>query len=620
MRYIGNKTRLLDNIRKLLDEKHLNEGVFADLFTGTASVADHFKDRFTIIANDIEYYSSVFAEAKVLNSDVPKFQNFVNIYGKSPFNFFNNTDADSLSDKGFIAQNYSPLGNRMFFQEDNAKRIDFIRNKIEELYNQDVLSRNEYIFLLASLIESVMRVSNTSGTYEAFFKTWESRSKRKMLLLPLSLERKNVLTPSKNKVFNVDANDLARKISGDIVYIDTPYTVTQYASAYHLLETIALNDQPELVGKTGRRKGRKMSDYNRKQKALLEFSDLFRQLNFDHIIMSYSNQSIVPIDRILDLIKQFAIPGTIDVKKTDYREYKNLNESSKRNGNHLQEYLIYFKKDRSVIKSPLNYAGSKDLIIDKIIKNLPRHISTFVDGMAGAYNVGINIKGVNQVFYNEKMPLISSLMQELLIKEAAYSEDKIRNIIQKYHLTPKNKEAYLALRNDFNQGDINHHLYELYVLSLYSFQHMIRFNRKGEFNVPVGNSGFNDEVIERLQKFNTNVPVAFDSISIQELPFKEFDRNTLFYFDPPYIITSAAYNDGNRMNVAWTEDDEISLLKYIEKMDKAGYKFLLSNVIRHKGKTNEVLANWIQKNNYTMIDVGKTGRRFPRHEVLVRNY
>ena len=55
-------------------------------------------------------------------------------------------------------------------------------------------------------------------------------------------------------------------------------------------------------------------------------------------------------------------------------------------------------------------------------------------------------------------------------------------------------------------------------------------------------------------------------------------------------------------------------------MDKAGYKFLLSNVIRHKGKTNEVLANWIQKNNYTMIDVGKTGRRFPRHEVLVRNY
>ena len=441
-----------------------------------------------------------------------------------------------------------------------------------------------------------------------------------MLLLTLSLESKHVLTPNKNKVFNEDANDLARKISGDIVYIDTPYTVTQYASAYHLLETIALNDQPELVGKTGRRKGRKMSDYNRKQKALLEFSDLFRQLNFDHIIMSYSNQSIVPIDRILDLIKQFAIPGTIDVKKTDYREYKNLNESSKRNGNHLQEYLIYFKKDRSVIKSPLNYAGSKDLIIDKIIKNLPRHISTFVDGMAGAYNVGINIKGVNQVFYNEKMPLISSLMQELLIKEAAYSEDKIRNIIKKYHLTPKNKEAYLALRHDFNQGNINHHLYELYVLSLYSFQHMIRFNRKGEFNVPVGNSGFNDEVIERLQKFNTNVPVAFDSISIQELPFKEFDRNTLFYFDPPYIITSAAYNDGNRMNVAWTEDDEISLLKYIEKMDKAGYKFLLSNVIRHKGKTNEVLANWIQKNNYTMIDVGKTGRRFPRHEVLVMNY
>lgn len=211
MRYIGNKTRLLDNIEQLLDEKHLTKGVFADLFTGTGSVADHFKDRFTIIANDIEYYSTVFAQAKLFNSNVPKFQKFMKKYHESPFDYFNKIDTDKLSDKGFITQNYSPVGKRMFFQEDNAKKIDFIRNKIEELHQEGILSSNEYIFLLASLIESVMRVSNTSGTYEAFFKKWESRAKNKMILEPLSLEKKPVCASLKNKVFNKDANNLASK-------------------------------------------------------------------------------------------------------------------------------------------------------------------------------------------------------------------------------------------------------------------------------------------------------------------------------------------------------------------------------------------------------------------------
>lgn len=625
MRYIGNKTRLLDNIEQLLDEKHLTKGVFADLFTGTGSVADHFKDRFTIIANDIEYYSTVFAQAKLFNSNVPKFQKFMKKYHESPFDYFDKIDTDKLSDKGFITQNYSPVGKRMFFQEDNAKKIDFIRNKIEELHQEGILSSNEHIFLLASLIESVMRVSNTSGTYEAFFKKWESRAKNKMILEPLSLEKKPVCASLKNKVFNKDANNLAREISGDIVYLDPPYTITQYASAYHLLETIALNDKPALVGKTGRREERKWSDYSRKQKALFEFADLFRQLNFDHIIMSYSNQAVVPIEEIVDLIKQFAIEGSIDIKKINYREYKNLNESSKRNGKHLQEYLIYFQKDRSVIKSPLNYAGSKDLIIDKIIKNLPRHISTFVDGMAGAYNVGINIKGVKQVVFNEKMPLISSLMQKLLTNDADYSEKIVQEIINKYQLKPKDKKAYLAFRSSFNQsnhqtGDARKRLYELYVLSLYSFQHMIRFNRAGEFNATAGNSGYNEEIKERLQRFNTNVSCIFESQSVQDLQYQKFDKDTLFYFDPPYIITSAVYNDGNRMNVAWTKNDELALLKYMDKLDRAGYKFLLSNVIEHKGKTNKELVNWIKENDYKVVDVGRAGRRFPRHEVLIKNY
>ena len=74
------------------------------------------------------------------------------------------------------------------------------------------------------------------------------------------------------------------------------------------------------------------------------------------------------------------------------------------------------------------------------------------------------------------------------------------------------------------------------------------------------------------------------------------------------------------MNVAWTKNDELALLKYMDQLDRAGYKFLLSNVIEHKGKTNKELVNWIKENDYKVVDVGRAGRRFPRHEVLIKNY
>lgn len=624
MRYIGNKTRLLENIENLINEKGITQGTFADLFTGTGSVADHFKDRFTIIANDIEKYSSIFAEAKIKNSTVPDFKKFVREYRESPFDFFNNIPDNQLTSDGFITQNYTPIGGRMFFQENNAKRIDFIRYKIDDLISQNLISHDEYIFLLASLLESVMRVSNTSGTYEAFFKTWESRSRKPFKLEPLTMEARPVKSPVKNTVYTEDANTLARQINGDVVYIDTPYTVTQYASAYHLLETLALNDDPQLIGKTGRRKPRKMSEYNRRGKAADQFNDLFRQLNFKHVIVSYSNQSLVPLDKLISIIKSYAIPGSIDVRKIDFREYSNLNKSHKGNGKQLQEVLIYFQKDLNVIKSPLNYAGSKDSIVPIIIKNIPRKVSTFVDGMAGACNVGININGVRNVVFNEKQQLIVELNKKLLTMPTSDIVKKVNTIIDFYGLEKSNKEAYLKLRSAFNADPFEtKDVFKLFVLSLYSFQHMIRFNRKGEFNVPVGNSGMNTKVMDRIKNFRAKGDkgnYTFYNDDIQFLDYKQFDKDSLFYFDPPYIITSASYNDGNRMNVKWTDEDETNLLNYMDSLNQDGYKFLLSNVLVHHGKTNEKLKKWIHDNHYECIKIGQTGRRFPRVEILVRNY
>ena len=202
-----------------------------------------------------------------------------------------------------------------------------------------------------------------------------------------------------NKVYNCDSNTIVREINGDILYIDPPYTITEYSSAYHVLETLSRYDYPEISGITGRRSNNdRKSQYTRKKDALLAFEDLIRQAKFNHIVISYSNESLIPIVDLQKMLERYAADEKVIFKKISYRTYKNLRQSKKSNG--LFEFLIYFKKDNSVIKSPLNYSGSKDNLIPQIEKYLPGYIDSFVDVMGGAFNVGINIIA-NEVIYNE---------------------------------------------------------------------------------------------------------------------------------------------------------------------------------------------------------------------------
>lgn len=620
MRYLGNKTRLLGHINQLIEDKNISGGVFADLFTGTGGVADHFKDRFEIITNDLLRYASLFSEAKVSFSEVPKFPRFKKHFKVTPFEYWNTYDYSNET-AGFVTLNFSPRGDRKFFQEKNAIKIDTIRRQLDEFRETNLLSEKEWAYLLASLLESVMGVSNTSGTYEAFFKDWEARSNKDLLLEPLSMENLPLFS-KRNVTYNDDSNELVRHIEGDVAYIDTPYTVTQYASAYHVLETIALNDSPEIAGKTGRRVERKMSDYNKRNAAKVAFEDLLRQLKFTHVIISYSNQSLIPLDEFVELIQKFAIDADVEVRAIDFREYKNLNASQKGDGKKLQEVLIYFKKDFEIVKSPLNYAGSKDLIMDKIIASLPAHISNFVDMTGGAFNVGGNVAGTGRTFYNEKNPVVFEMVQRLLLDEPEALIVQMQAIVEDYGLTKADKDAYLRLRNHYNSVDIDQRdPIELFVLTLYSFQHMIRFNKNGGFNVPVGNSGLTDDVIDRLINYRTKMPLGGMTLgSFTDVDMNQFDEDTLFYFDPPYIITSAAYNDGKRLEAEWTERDEYELLNYLERLDNAGRKFLLSNTVIHKGQRNEILLDWVERNGYDMQEVGRGGRRYPRLEVLIKNY
>lgn len=616
MRYLGSKIKLLSAIEAVIAENGIEGDTFADLFAGTGCVGDYFKDRYQIISNDFLYYSYVMNNAKLMNAGVPTFDRVRREVGTDVFSWLNGLVFDP-DETFFFYKNYTPAGNRMFFTESNGIKIDGIRQKIEEIYNLGWICESEYFFLLASMMESITKVSNTSGTYEAFFKFWDSRAEKEFELVPLEINE--VSLHADNVILNRDINELVREISGDIAYLDPPYTVTQYVSAYHMLETLTKYDNPNIKGVGGKRgRGDKNSLYAQRTKAKLIFEDLFRQIQFKHILISYSNQGLVPIDELCELASKFAVEGVVKVHHYDYREYQNHRSSNKRNGNNLNEVIIYFEKDMTINKSPINYSGSKDTLVPEIIKSLPPNVDVFVDVMGGAFNVGSNISALERVVYNEINPFVYGLIEWVVNTPKDELVRTVEEKITQFGMQKAHEESYKNLRDAYNA---NQNPLELFVLHMYSFQNMIRFNGKHKFNTPIGVAGYSDDMKQRLMDFKVKAPtVELTNMDYVGIDWASYPENTVFYFDPPYYITSAAYNDGKRGMKGWGLNEEVELLNILKLIDDLGYKFILSNVIRHKDKEHTLLIDWIQENDFKIRDAGVSGWRYAKNEVLITNY
>ena len=226
MRYIGCKKLLLGDIEKVIQENVEAAEIFCDIFSGTVSVGNYFKNRYQIISNDLLYFSYCLQKGIIENNFIPKFEKL----GFNPVDYFNGLtqkELNHLSQEKRLCQNsYSPVGNRMYLSEKNALRIDFIRNKINDWFAEGVINDLEFYYILAVLIEAIPFVSNISGTYGAYNKFWDKRSLKDLVLKDIE-----IYDNGKNNVaYNEDGNELIKKISGDILYIDPPYNKRQYSS------------------------------------------------------------------------------------------------------------------------------------------------------------------------------------------------------------------------------------------------------------------------------------------------------------------------------------------------------------------------------------------------------
>lgn len=613
MRYIGNKEKILKEIESVIIYNKLDRKChsFCDAFSGTSTVGEYFKDRFQIIANDNLYLSYVISQAK-LNTPDGKYLNL----GFDPFEYFNNTN-ETL--KGFIYKNYSPGGSeRMYFSAENAQKIDFIRWKIEEWKENQNITDSEYYFLIASLLESISKVANVAGVYGAYLKKWDPRAIKPMKFIPVEITKEKAKL--QNYVYNEKIEKFIEQVEGDILYLDPPYTKNQYSVQYHLLETIARYDNPDIKGITGARDtSNQTSVFSKEGEVQVEFERLIAKAKFKHIIVSYSSTGIMSKEYIENVLKRYGKEETFKFKKFTYRKYLNYKTESK--GEHF-EYIFYIeKKENNKVNyySPLNYMGGKSELMDFIKKYSPKEMNRIVDAFGGGFNVGINY-GVPEIIYNDCNYKVKQLIQMFKETETIDIYKYLMSMIKKYKLEKGGKEQFLKIRELYNRPEPPIRDSKLlYLLILYGFQQQIRFNSNLEYNNPVGQSGFNDKIFEKLVSFSREIKeknVAFISEDFENLE-NYIDKNTFFYCDPPYLITLGSYNDGKRGFNGWSENDEIRLLNFLKKIDDRGGKFMLSNVLEHKGKTNEILKKWIKENKFKIIKYeGKSKRK----EIIVINY
>lgn len=341
MNYIGAKNKLLPFIEKIILE-NIDDScrVFCDIFSGTGVVGLNFKKLgFKIIANDLQYYSYVLNRHFIGNHKKLEFKELVNFLKiryknnilKEVFRFFNTLQPIH----GFIAENYSPAGKdgRMYFTEQNAKKCDAIRTKIEFFKKNKVITIDEYFFLISSLLESIDKYSNSVSVYGAYLKKFKKTALLEFYFSPSKL----YINHQEHEIYNQDANDLIKRISTDVLYLDPPYNRRQYYTNYHILETIAKYDNPVIYGKTGLRlENGKRSKYCLVNTAYNEFKNLIENANSKYIFMSYNNEGIIPIQAIRGVFEK---KGNLKEFTISYSRYKS-DSKRKYSSNKTVEYLF----------------------------------------------------------------------------------------------------------------------------------------------------------------------------------------------------------------------------------------------------------------------------------------
>ena len=294
---------------------------------------------------------------------------------------------------------------------------------------------------------------------------------------------------------------------------------------------------------------------------------------------------------------------------------------------------------KRIVRSPLFYVGDKRKLMSQIMTYFPNHIDRLIEPFVGGGSVFMNVDADG--FLLNDLNYIVIQIHSMLSSYCDRKDDFFREVfslINKYGLTSRflgipqehgkssdckdvNREAYNRMKIDFNSGG-KKDIMLLYLLIIYGFNHMIRFNKKGEFNLPVGNLDFNENVYNALNDYfaqtETKQPQWHSQDYSAFLAEIDFRKDDLVYLDPPYLISSSEYNK------MWNEECERNLIREMDRLDAMGVRFAVSNAITYRGKKNDIFGDWAKKYNIHPISSNYISywdnSRKESGEVLVTNY
>lgn len=336
-RYIGSKSRLVNQIMACVGPK--TDGFFVDAFCGTGAVAEAAAlAGWPVRVNDNLHSAVISTTARLVSTNQAKFKKLGG-YAKAieKLNACNSVD-------GFIWRAYSPASlhfcgyERRYFTEENAARIDAMRECIREWSEDGSINETEEQLLIADLFSALNRVANIAGTFGCFLAKWMNQAMEPIAMRPRELKALSVtVEASVGDVFDVVADRT------DVVYLDPPYTKRQYASYYHILETVALGDEPEVEGVAGLRPWKdRASDFCYKTRALSTLSRLIKHLHSERILLSYSSEGHVAIE---DLKLELAKIGASQMHPLGQIGRYRPNQVASDTASIVSEYLVVVAKE-----------------------------------------------------------------------------------------------------------------------------------------------------------------------------------------------------------------------------------------------------------------------------------
>ena len=297
-----------------------------------------------------------------------------------------------------------------------------------------------------------------------------------------------------------------------------------------------------------------------------------------------------------------------------------------------------------IVRSPLFYVGDKYKLVRERRTHFPSHIGRLIEPFVGGGSVMMNVNadsfllndinkyvidlhrmlcsyvGREQEFYTNLFGIIDKYGFSLSYRENTVSKE-LKEAHPKTYFAQHNKEAYHQLKHDFIEGGQQNCL-QLYILLIYGFNRMLRFNGKGIFNLPVGNVDYNKNTHDALEDY-FRLLVKKNVIWHNEdyrffLKNIDYHNDDLVYLDPPYLITFSEYNK------LWNDVTEHELLVLLDDMNAQGIRFAISNVTHYRGRTNTLFLEWSKKyqshpikSNYISFNDNSI-KQFS--EVLVTNY